>query len=89
MRYDDGVEREMVLAVRDYLIDRQPPGALSEAFEAAGNTMDMDASGGESAEARVHTVSITCPEGFPVDMFLESVQQQIKSELSRPQSGQV
>lgn len=91
VRYSDGVEREMVLAVRDYVIEqRTSGGAPPEEFQKEAPT-DMqadDAAVADDPDARVHTVSITCPEGFPVDMFLESVKPAIKGVLSMPQPGQ-
>jgi hypothetical protein len=41
----------------------------------------------DDPDARIHTVSILCPEGFPVDMFLDSVRPAVKRALSQEDPG--
>ena len=38
-------------------------------------------------QARIHTVHILCPEGFPVEMFLDSVRPAVKRALSQEDPG--
>jgi len=84
LRYDDNRIRKCVLAVREYFVVAKGSPAAAEAAEAAGETSMQEDS---DPEARVHTISILCPEGFPVDMFLDSVRPAVKRALSQEEPG--
>ena len=38
-------------------------------------------------EARVHTVSVLCPEGLPVELFLDNVMSEVRRALRQAESG--
>jgi len=86
LRYDDGRIRKCVLAVRDYFVTSKTSSsdikASTDVSDAAG-ALDDD----EDPEARIRTISILCPEGFPVDMFLDSVRPAVKRALSQEDPG--
>eukprot|EP00966_Prymnesium_polylepis_P140541 3245937-Prymnesium_polylepis.1 len=73
------------MATREYrIIDRVPQEQLARARSDSGGG---DAGTVADPEARIHTVNITCPEGFPVDMFLESVLSEIRRALRQAEPG--
>ena len=80
-----GEEAEVVLATREYrIVGRVPDGELSRlrglsTAAAAGTVADP--------EARVHTVSVLCPEGLPVELFLDNVMSEVRRALRQAESG--
>merc|ERR1712185_12200 len=53
-------------------------------------TASRDSTGGEAVadpEARIHTVAIACPEGLPVDLFLENVLSLVRRALRQAEPG--
>ena len=85
--HDDGRECEVVLATRQYRIIGKVSKEVLELKRNANR--DADATGGDVAdpEARIHTVSIACPEGLPVDLFLENVLSLVRRALRQAEPG--
>ncbi|KAL3920857.1 MAG: hypothetical protein SGPRY_005104, partial [Prymnesium sp.] len=82
--HQDGRQVDVVMATREYrIIGRVPTEQLARSKSAesgeAGTVADP--------EARIHTVNITCPEGLPVDLFLENVLSEIRRALRQAEPG--
>jgi len=83
LRYEsDGSLSEMLIAAREYrIVGRVPTEAIGTDGEkaAAADVADPD--------ARIHTVTILCPEGLPVDFFLENVLSEVRRALRQAEPG--
>ena len=85
---DDAAGRivDVILAAREYKVVGAPPTTPAK--------LRRDSTGGGGGgevcdpEARVHTVSILCPEGLPVEFFLENVLSEVRRALRQAEAGQ-
>ena len=85
LRYDDGRSAEVLMIARSYrLVGRVPKEQLCEAGKAT-STANADAVC--DPDARIHTVNITCPEGLPVEFFLENVLSEVRRALRQADPG--
>ena len=83
--YDDGREVDVIMATREYrIVGRVPQDELARA---RANSRESDSGTVADPEARIHTVNITCPEGLPVDLFLENVLSEIRRSLRQAEPG--
>jgi E3 ubiquitin-protein ligase TRIP12 len=89
LAYDDRSEHEVVMATREYRITgRVDQRTLEElrsrsraAAAAGGSTMVAD------PDSRIHTVVIECPEGLPVELFLDNVLSVVRRALRQAEPG--
>jgi len=84
LRYEDGREIEVVMTTRAYrIVGRVPKEQLvtsnSSSADNVGTVADPD--------ARIHTVTITCPDGLPVEFFLENVLSEVRRALRQADPG--
>ena len=84
--YDDSREVEVVLATRQYrIIGKVSREVLERKRIATRDTVGVAEV--TDPEARIHTVTIACPEGLPVDLFLENVLSIVRRALRQAEPG--
>ncbi|KAL1525929.1 hypothetical protein AB1Y20_020755 [Prymnesium parvum] len=82
--HEDGRQVDVVMATREYrIIGRVPTDQLARTTDSQAGQASTVA----DPEARIHTVNISCPEGLPIDMFLENVLSEIRRALRQAESG--
>ena len=77
---------EVVMASREYrIVGRVSKERLAEARSraAAGGSRGAVA----DSDARIHSVTISCPEGLPVDFFLSEVLPEVRRALRQAEPG--
>ena len=81
--------QEVVLATREYrIIGRVSAPELARLRGKDGKSGGQEGQGTVAdPEARVHTVSILCPEGLPVELFLDNVMSEVRRALRQAESG--
>ena len=79
-------EVEVVMATREYRIIGKVSSEAIEALRASSGGGDGGAAVADP-EARIHTVAISCPEGLPVDLFLENVLSLVRRALRQAEPG--
>ena len=86
--YDDGREADVVLATRQYrIIGKVSKESLERKRAASRESSANDGTTVADPEARIHTVTIACPEGLPVDLFLENVLSVVRRALRQAEPG--
>ena len=83
--HEDGREVELVMATREYRIVGRVGAEQLEKLRAS-SVGDDDAPVADP-EARIHTVTIACPEGLPVDLFLDNVLSVVRRALRQAEPG--
>jgi E3 ubiquitin-protein ligase TRIP12 len=85
LEYEGGGGAMVVMASREYrIVGRVPREQLAKVVAAPG------AAGGAAVadpDARIHTVAVTCPEGLPVEFFLENVLSEVRRALRQAEPG--
>ena len=76
------------MATREYRIIGKVSGDAIEALRSSsGDEGTGDGAAVADPEARIHTVAISCPEGLPVDLFLENVLSLVRRALRQARGG--
>jgi len=88
LEYEGGGGAQVVMASREYrIVGRVSQDKILAAAKAASAAAAGGAAAVADPDARIHTVVITCPEGLPVEFFLENVLAEVRRALRQGEPG--
>lgn len=87
LEYESGGSASVVMASRDYRIVGRVPQETLAKLRVSATAASRNSATVADPDARIHTVAVTCPEGLPVEFFLENVLSEVRRALRQAEPG--